>query len=536
MKTIKFLSMTVLALVGAVMTGCTNDDNIIDEPQQPASKSNVVTLTTTVSLDGGAATTRALTSGGVKTFAAGETMALVYQNTSSATVKVVSTALTDGDITNEGKSATFTFELTDPDRSENVTYIYPAAMANADGSVNYDALASQDGTLATLSSTLDLATYSAAWDEGSLPTATLENQLAILALTLKDNATPTANDITSTITGMTVSDGTYSYAVTRSAAAGPIYVAIRPTTSADITVTATDGTNNYSKSLTGKTYAASNGYPLSWRMTQVSFTINDGGTKVVFAQGNLQATYDGSSWTWAFAENQWDYIGNAAGNTSINGNGTVSASNVTVDLFGWVGASSTWTGAAQYGISNSTATNNTNGYGNNASEALKSDWGNTIGSGWRTLTSAEWQYIFNTRTSGSTVNSTSNARYTHATINTDGTSVNGMILFPDGITVASSEATSWGTVNGTSEYATKCTTAQWSALAAKGCVFLPAAGVRYQASVLNAGSYGYYWSSSPYTSLVGRAYCVYFVSGDLYPAYISYRNYGFSVRLVRQVE
>lgn len=261
MKTIKFLSMAALALVGAMMTGCTNDDNIIDEPQQPAK--NVVTLTTTVSLDGGAQT-RALTAGGVKTFAVGEQIALVYKNTSDATVKAVSTALTASDIASGGKSATFTFELTDPDRTKNVTYIYPAVMAKADGSVNYDALATQNGTLATLSSTLDLATYSAAWNAGSLPAATLENQLAILALTLKNSTG--SSDLTSTITGVTITDGTNTYNVNRSAAAGPIYVAIYPTADATITVTATDGTKNYTKTLTGKTYAKGNGYPVSWKM------------------------------------------------------------------------------------------------------------------------------------------------------------------------------------------------------------------------------------------------------------------------------
>lgn len=261
MKTIKFLSMAALALVGAMMTGCTNDDNIIDEPQQPAK--NVVTLTTTVSLDGGAQT-RALTSGGVKTFAVGEQIALVYKNTSDATVKAVSTALTASDIASGGKSATFTFELADPDRTKNVTYIYPAVMAKADGSVNYDALATQNGTLATLSSTLDLATYSAAWNAGSLPAATLENQLAILALTLKNSTG--SSDLTSTITGVTITDGTNTYNVNRSAAAGPIYVAIYPTADATITVTATDGTKNYTKTLTGKTYAKGNGYPVSWKM------------------------------------------------------------------------------------------------------------------------------------------------------------------------------------------------------------------------------------------------------------------------------
>ena len=547
-KTMRFLSMAALALVGAMMTGCTNDDNIIDELQQPASKNNVVTLTTTVSMDGGTAeargTTRALTSGGVKTFAAGETMALVYKNTSSATVKVVSTALTNGDITNEGKSATFTFELTNPDRTQNVTYIYPAAMANNDGTVNYDALATQDGTLTTLSSSLDLATKTSAWDAGSLPTATLENQLAILALTLKDNATPTANDITSTITGVTLSDGTNSYAVTRTAAAGPIYVAIQPTTSANITVTATDGTTNYSKSLTGKTYAASNGYSLNWRMVQIyPFTVSSGGTKVVFAPGNLQATYNGSSWTWAFAANQWDYIDNAEGNTKVTDSTPFvfgySGSSTTVDLFGWVGASSTWTGAAQYGITSSTTTNNTNGYGNVATEALKSDWGNTISDGytWRTLSggdSGEWKYLFNTRTTGGTVFGTSQARYAHATINTDGTSVNGIILFPDGVDIASSEVTTPGTVNGNSAWGTKCTSAQWTALAAKGCVFLPAAGYRNGTSVPGAGSNGRYWSSSPYGT--SYAYRVSFYSGDLYLANSGYRYSGFSVRLVREVE
>ena len=550
-KTMRFLSMAALALVGAVIVGCSSDDNFIDEPQQPENKSNVVTLTTIVRMDGGAAeargTTRALTSGGVKTFATGETMALVYKNTSGTTVKVESAALTAGDIASGSKSATFTFELTDPNRTQNVTYIYPAAMATDAGEVNYAALATQNGTLATLSSSLDLATKTGAWtDAGSLPAATLENQLAILALTLKDNATPTANDITSTITGVTLSDGTNSYAVTRTAAAGPIYVAIQPTTSANITVTATDGTTNYTKSLTGKTYAASNGYSLNWRMVQIyPFTVSSGGTKVAFSSGNLQATYDGTSWTWAFAENQWDYIGNAEGNTKVSDVTPFvygySGSSTTVDLFGWVGASSTWTGAAQYGITSSTTTNNTDGYGNNSSEALKSDWGTLMGDDWRTLTSDEWTYVFNTRASGSTVNGTSNARYTHATINTDikygsNKGVNGMILFPDGITIGNSEATSWGKINDTSSYGTKCTTAQWAALAAKGCVFLPAAGYRTGTTVYDAGWYGHYWSSSPYTSDVIYAYSVRFNSGILGPADYYRRVLGFSVRLVRQVE
>lgn len=275
-----------------------------------------------------------------------------------------------------------------------------------------------------------------------------------------------------------------------------------------------------------------------------AFTINESGTQVYFAPGNLQATWDGSEWTWAFAEHQWDYIGNAAGNTSVNGDGTLSAPG-TVDLFGWVGASNTtWSGdlgttgnAAMHGISNSTTSNSTSTYGNVGKEALKSDWGNTINDGysWRTLTADEWRYVFNLRTTGGTVFGTSQASYTHATINTDGISVNGIILFPDGVDIAASEVTTAGVVNDVSGWETKCTAAQWTALAAKGCVFLPAAGARVGSSVsIYVDTRGGYWSSSSLN--VDTAYYVFFRWGDQDFKAEAYRRAGLSVRLVRSAE
>ena len=263
--------------------------------------------------------------------------------------------------------------------------------------------------------------------------------------------------------------------------------------------------------------------------------------KVSFSKGNLQATWDGSSWTWAFAENQWDYIGNGGGNTMVTSSSPYISGAGTVDLFGWVGASNTtWTGAAQYGIILSAKQNSSEGYGNVADESLKSDWGNTMGGSWRTLTSDEWGYIFGINSGdkrpGSTVNGTDNARYTLATINTDDTGVNGVILFPDGVTIAAGEATSWGAINSNNDYGTKCTSAQWTALAAKGCVFLPAAGQRMGTTVTGAGSYGHYWSSSPYIDEVQGAY--YLVFPYLYgePVDFNQRQMGYSVRLVRNVE
>ncbi len=284
----RFLSIVALAFVGAVMTGCSNDDDsAIDKSQQIDNTSKkVVTMTTSVALDAGA-TTRALTGEGVKTFAVGEQMAIVYSN-GSGMVKAVSRALKADDIKDAGTSASFTFDLETPDKSIDVTYIYPASMARADGSINYDALANQDGTLASLASNLDLATYEGEWLGENLPSCTLENQLAILALTLKDS--DGANEITGNVTDVTVKADEDTYTVTRSAAAGPIYVAIKPIASKNVVVTTTGGSKDYVKLLTEKTYASGNGYSVSWRMTPIipftEATANDVG-RVIAIDGKV---------------------------------------------------------------------------------------------------------------------------------------------------------------------------------------------------------------------------------------------------------
>lgn len=534
-QTVKYLSIAALVIVGAM--SC---NSLKEEIPGPDANDGTVTFTTTVGLD---ASTKALTSSGVKTFAAGDQIAVIYKNSSNQTVKAVSTALVAGDITNSGKNATFTVTLTNPKTSGSVRYIYPAAMAkstigtgdtiNDAKTVNYDALATQNGTLTTLAANLDLAVFDGSLTAGAeLPaSATLTNQLAILALTLKNSGD---SGITDNITGLIVSDGTNSYTISRSAAAGPIYVAIRPTSSANINVYAKSSSNYYTKTLTGKTYAAGNGYSITWRMSTYptdvlsgKFTINAGGTQVQFAPGNLQATSfdNGTNWKWHFAVNQWDYVGNAVANTKINGNGTIS-SNGTVDLFGWVGASSSLSGNAQYGISDSN-------FGSTNNEALKTDWGNAIGSGWRTLNKEEWDYLLNTRSSGSTVNGTSNARYAYATINTDGTSVYGVILFPDGKNVYNSEATSWGNINSNSGGSTQCTSSQWSSLASNGCVFLPAAGFRDGSTFSYVGTDGYYWTSSSYSSSSSVYYLHVYGGNALAPNTLGGRSRGHSVRLVK---
>ena len=265
MKTIRFLSMAALVFVGAIAIGCSSDDDNNTQSPQPMTP-RVVTLTTTISLDAGA-TTRALDGDGNKTFAVDEQIAVVYTNTSNQQVKAVSNALKTENITNGGKNATITVTLTDP-VAGSVDYIYPAAMAKNDGNINYSALCMQNGTLATLAKDLDCAKGSGdmtlSGSEFTLPDVALENLLAICEFTIK-----TSTDITSSITGLTVSDGTNTYSVSRSAAAGPIYVAMQPVaTDKTISLVANDASNSYYKSVSGKELAANNMYPINVTMTQ----------------------------------------------------------------------------------------------------------------------------------------------------------------------------------------------------------------------------------------------------------------------------
>ena len=263
----KFLSMAALAMVGAMTVGCTNEDNVIDQAQT-ATKNNVVTQTVTVGL-GEQAATRALAIDYTattlkKTFEAGDQIAVIYENTIGTMVKETVT-IAAGDISTDKKSATFTVSMTDPKASGTLKYIYPAAMAGATD-VDYTKLNTQDGTLASLAANLDLAVFDGTLTDASeLPaSASLTNKLAILALKIKNSAG--TDDLTSTITGMTLSDGTNSYSITGKDADGHIYAAIQATSGANISCFATTASGNYAKSLTSKTYAVNTIYDLGLKM------------------------------------------------------------------------------------------------------------------------------------------------------------------------------------------------------------------------------------------------------------------------------
>lgn len=412
----------------------------------------------------------------------------------------------------------------------------------------------QQGTIEWIAANCDYATATVTVTDASAASVTttdaaFANQQAIVKFTLMNTG---GSEISASTFTVQVDGNTY--AVVLASPASVVYVAVPGFSGQKVSLFARVGTDWYCKEQPGITFSNGQYYTVAVKMAQTGilpgkFTVNGSGGQVRFSQGNLQATYNGSAWSWAFAANQWDYIGGRSskgseprtGNNYINGNGTMSTSG-TVDLFGWVGDSSSFTGVAQYGITNDVSPSN---YSGNSDQTLKSDWGtlsvtnggSTENYGWYTLTSAEWNYLF-TRSSGSTVNGTSDARYTHAIINTDiNSGVNGIILFPDGVTIGSGETTSWGNINSHSrtwEAATKCTSAQWTALAAKGCVFLPAAGSRHRSNANTVGSNGFYWSS---TFVDGRkSYSIFFCSNDFSKQYARDLYYGQSVRLVKNAD
>ena len=253
--------------------------------------------------------------------------------------------------------------------------------------------------------------------------------------------------------------------------------------------------------------------------------------QVQFSQGNLQ--YQASTDTWRFGEAQYSVVGTSgadvAGNVANSDNSNISSTySGWIDLFGW--GTSGYNNKYPY----MTSTSYSNyGDGNSDIAGTEYDWGvhNAISNGgnqkglWRTLTTAEWKYLFNTRTNAS-------SKYGVAEVS----GITGMVILPDswtlpsGLTFKSGVASSYGyqyysTVN---EY----TAEEWQKMEAAGAVFLPASGYRYGSDVGNVGSYGGYWSSSYDSSYV--AYGLYFHSGYVNPGGHDYRDYGRSVRLATE--
>ena len=517
-RTNTFFIMAALLLAGiSTIVSCTKDD------EQPVEGK---TYHMTVTASKGGDNTKDLTINGntiSATWAVGETVT-VYNVTKGADLTGTLAAQSSGDNTTLKGDLTGTIEEGDE---------LLLKFCSPDYSM-------QQGTLAYIASHCDYAeaTVTVASVAGGEITArgnaAFVNKQAIVKFSLMDSVSGTAINASA----LSVSVGDTIYAAVPASATNVLYVALPGISGKAVTLSAKVGDQWYNKTQANVTFVNGQYYTVAAKlkpkgMLPGTFSVSDS-KKVHFSQGNLQATYDGSSWTWAFADNQY---GRAAGNTKVTATSPYISGEGTVDLFGWVGGSSTFDGVAQYGITSSTATNNINGYGNNSTENLKFDWGtlairnggNTSNCGWHTLTggydeSAEWKYLFNSRST-----STSYAK-AHLFCTTYG-----VILFPDNYTHPTGVAAPTGVnaTGNTSWNANTYTDVEWAKMEAAGAVFLPAAGYRHESSVRDL-DYGYYWSSTTGNKNIART--VHFRSGGLDPNSSSNRSYGCSVRLVCTVE
>lgn len=242
--------------------------------------------------------------------------------------------------------------------------------------------------------------------------------------------------------------------------------------------------------------------------------------KVRFSKGNLQATKNnGSGYSWGFANEQYQYVGDKAGNTTIKSQ----AAGSVVDLFSWS------TTAYNYGITTDST------YG--SYPGTYREWGTVFDNKgtWFTLSIDEWRYLLGD-------DDTRINKLGSATV----CGVKGFVILPDTFTdpmknngngafVPRSENQNW-------EANIYTHGDNWDAMDSAGAVFLPAAGWRFQnilytpavTEVGKAGEICNYWSSTLFSDR--SAYALEYGGRDGIEMNRShYKEYGYSVRLVTVV-
>ena len=269
-----------------------------------------------------------------------------------------------------------------------------------------------------------------------------------------------------------------------------------------MTITNTDGKTFEKTTTKTAEISRSNIYTFNWTPSFApvipagalpgKFTINEAGDQVYFSQGNLY--YDGSAFK--FEDNQYDV--------------QTSWSTSHVSHFYW---SNDVDEAIKQDFNCEQPMSNTDVFfTNDPDDATKSNPNFTVKvdgkeqSGWRTLSTAEWQYLFNTRTMKNEKD-----RYTH---NITYGGKMGLVLYPD-------------------DY-DKDMVFESVADLPDGVVFLPAAGSRDGSYVDDVGDFGLYWSSSADVD-EDYAFMVRFSSSGVRPDDIFSRSRGgFSVRLITE--
>ena len=249
--------------------------------------------------------------------------------------------------------------------------------------------------------------------------------------------------------------------------------------------------------------------------------------RVIFSPGNLQwsrtngtdtntthntATSSQTGYdygTWRFAKHQWDFVGCHKNHTwgnvyGVGGNANTKCSNdrIASDYKGWIDLFGWGTSGYKKKFPYMTSTTSTDyGDGKKNISNTNYDWGvynaidnpciqTTYAPGtWRTLTSAEWEYILFTRTTSSGI------RYAKAVVN----GVVGLILLPDDWNASTYTPNSYNTTN--AKFRTNIMSAtQWLTLEGAGAIFLPTTLYRKGTNTPTACEIfdANYWASAEY--------------------------------------
>ena len=222
MKTIKYFC--TLLLTALTFTACSNEEIVEPEQNQQPATEGEIPFTAVFGVKNGSS--RALTDPDDGTlnvsWAVDEEIAIVFGG-SKYTVKVT-------EVDDDGNATVSGTLPSSISHNQAVTFIYPASAADESG-LRSDLLANQDGTLSTISSSLDVATA-----EGSIiivsgkaqpnGTVTLENQFAICKFQFKDESDQTINDIESVkITDLSTNE---VITVAPTSPQASVYVAMKP--------------------------------------------------------------------------------------------------------------------------------------------------------------------------------------------------------------------------------------------------------------------------------------------------------------------
>ena len=340
MKTniLRIKHLCALLLTALTFVACSGDNNELPTPpdsDSAAADSVHFTAIFGVKNQG----TRALTDPGDGTLNAswqvGEQIAIVYEDYTD--VKCIATVTAVDGAGNATVTATLPGSI---ENNQEVTFIYPASAADGSG-LRSNLLATQDGTLATLSSQFDVATA-----EGNIVrdgdtgqpngTVTLQNQFAICKFQFKDES----DNLMSTIAKVTITDLSTSEVITvcTPTLQSAVYVAMKPSknsTKFDVELsnhflyTKTSNANLEAGLFYQPTLSASLS-PSSPSCIPLTFEAKVASSSVTFDnQGesiNLEYSTDGSTWTDCSSgvtvtlENIGDKVAFRGNNTSFSHN------------------------------------------------------------------------------------------------------------------------------------------------------------------------------------------------------------------------